>query len=390
MSKVKHILFLCSWYPKKNAPTLGNFVQKHAEAVALLNQVSVIAIFSHQEKTYTLEETTENKVNSFIVYYPKVTFPIPGIKQLIQAFRTKKAFKIAYNAVIEKQDKPDFVHLNLVFSIGRFALYLKRKFNLPFVVTEHSTAYHMGSNRLPYFALKYSVNCMKQAAMILPVSKDLQHSLTKLGINVPMRIVPNVVNEHIFGNLPIIQPEKTRFIHISTAVDDHKNISGMLRSVKQLSEITTDFHFLIVSDGDIKPFIDLAYNQLKISKDLLSFEGTKTTREVAEAMNESSAFVLFSNYENLPCVILEALTVGKPIISTAVNGVPECVDASNGVLIEPRNEEQLTDAMLAFIRKEVTFDATTIKEQALNNYSYQAVGEAFDAIYTEILEQHVS
>lgn len=390
MNKRKHILFLCSWYPNKNAPTLGNFVQKHAESAALFNQVSVIAIFSHSESSFILERSTENDVNSFIVYYPKVTFPIPGIKQLIQAYRTKKAFKLAFKEVVENHGKPEFAHLNQVFPIGQFAIYLKRKYNLPFVVTENSTAYHMGSNRLPYFALKFAVNCMKQAAMILPVSKDLQLSLNKLGVNVPMRVIPNVVNEHIFGNLPIYQLEQTRFIHISTAVDDHKNISGMLRSVKKLSEITTDFHFLIVSDGDTKPFIDLAYNQLRIAKELLSFEGTKTTQEVAEAINQSTAFVLFSNYENLPCVILEALTVGKPVISTAVNGVPECVNTSNGILIEPGDEEQLTQAMLSIIQKEVEFDSKKIKLQALDTYSYRAVGKTFDAIYDEILEGHVS
>lgn len=390
MQTKKHILFLASWYPNKNAPTLGNFVQKHAEAAALYNHISVIAIFSHRENNYSLECSTENGVNNYIIYYPKVTLPIPGIKQLIQIYRTKKAFKTAFKKVLDNQGMPELVHLNQVFPIGRHALYLKRKHNLPFVVTENSTSYHMGSNKLPYPALKFSVNCMKKADMILPVSKDLQYSLNKLGVKIPMEIIPNVVNEHIFGNLPVQHPDKTRFIHISTAVDDHKNISGILRSIRELSGISTNFHFLIVSDGNVKPFIDLAYNQLKISEDLLSFEGTKTTEEVAASVNESSAFVLFSNYENLPCVILEALTVGKPVISTSVNGVPECVNESNGILIEPRNETQLVQAMLQIIRNEKQFDSEAIKKEALNRYSYQAVGKKFDAIYNEIIHRYVS
>ncbi len=390
METKKHILFLCSWFPNKNAPTLGNFVQKHAESAALYNDISVIGIFSHDEKDYVLETSVLNGVHNYIVYYPKVTLPIFGLKQLVQKVRTKKAFNMAFKAVLDQHGMPKMVHLNQVFPLGQFAVYLKKKFNLPFVATEHSTAYHMGNNRLPYLALQYALRCMKKASLILPVSKDLENSLKKLGIHVPMRIVPNVVNEHIFGNLPLFEPQKTHFVHISTANDDHKNISGILRTIKQLSAITTDFHFKIISDGTIEPFIEMAYNQLSISKDLLSFEGTKTTEEVAQAINESSAFVLFSNYENLPCVILETLTVGKPVISTNVNGVPECLDQSNGILIEPRNEQQLLNAMLQIINKEVHFDSEKIKSDALQKYSYQAVGKHFDEIYNEILKNHVS
>ncbi|MCO5268464.1 MAG: glycosyltransferase [Brumimicrobium sp.] len=386
MANRKRILFLCSWYPNKNAPTLGNFVQKHAESAALVNQISVIGVFSHNEKGYLLENKLENGVHTYIVYYPKVTFPFFIMKRLLQLYRTKKAFNLAYKEMVKNQGVPQLVHLNQVFPIGRFAVHLKKKFKIPFVVTENSTAYHMGSNRLPYLGLKHAISCMKKAERILPVSKDLQKSLTKLGVNVPMEIVPNVVNEHIFGDLQIEIPEKTSFLHVSTADDAHKNISGILRTIKKLSEITTNFHFRIISDGKIQPFIEMAYNQLNLSKDLITFEGTKTTSEIAEAMNESTAFVLFSNYENLPCVILESLTVGKPVITTNVNGIPECIDESNGILIEPRDEEKLLEAMLLFINKETCFDNAKIKQEALKKYSYRAVGEAFDHIYNDILK----
>ena len=55
----KKVLFLCSWYPNRRNPTLGNFVQKHAEAASLLNEVVVVAIIA--DDTISSIEIVENK-----------------------------------------------------------------------------------------------------------------------------------------------------------------------------------------------------------------------------------------------------------------------------------------------------------------------------------------
>lgn len=390
MQKKKHILFLASWYPNKNAPTLGNFVQKHAEAAALFNEITVISVFSHTSDTYEIVDVTENNVRSITCYYPKVTLSIPLLKQLLQLYRTRKAFNRAFSLYLESGQKPELVHLNVVYPAGYFATRIKQKLNIPFVVTEHSTAFHEGKNKMPALPLKMAIRTMNEAAKILPVSEDLKKSLIRHGVTTPMHIISNVVNENIFRITTENQPEKIQFIHISTAIDEHKNVSGIIRSVKKLSQLTVNFHFLIVSDGILEPFIDLAYNQLNIPTSLLSFEGTKTTTEIAEAIGGSTALALFSNYENFPCVIPEAFMLGKPVISTAVNGIPEHVNPDNGILIDAQNEQQLTEAMLSVIQQKTTFDADEIRKYALKHFSYEAVGRQFDEVYNEILSSHVS
>lgn len=386
----KKILFLSSWYPNKNAPTLGNFVQKHAEAAALYNTVHVIAIFPHTEKQYTLDHSDKNSVNSILSYYPQVTCPIPLLKQFLQYHRTRKAFRRAYAYYATTFGKPDLVHVNVVYPIGLWAKRLKSSEKVPYVVTEHSTAFHLDSNKLSATALSLGVSWMNHAEKILPVSEDLKRSLTQRGVTQPMEVISNVVNEHIFGSLPAVEPEKTTFIHISTAIDAHKNVSGIVRSISELSKKTTDFQFIIVSDGDLTPFVELAYKKLAIPPDILRFEGTKTTEEIADLINNSSALVLFSNFENFPCVIPEAFMLGKPVISTNVNGIPEHVNQHNGILIEARNEEQLVNALSAIIDHKTHFDKAAIKSYAHEQFSYQAVGKKMDAVYNEILNKHVS
>ena len=63
---------------------------------------------------------------------------------------------------------------------------------------------------------------------------------------------------------------------------------------------------------------------------------------VEQYLAEADAFVLSSNYEGLPLVILEAMASGLPIVSTDVGGVKDVV-TDNGLLVEPHSIEKLAE-----------------------------------------------
>ena len=89
--KGKKVLFLCSWYPNRKNPTLGNFVQKHAEAVSLLNEVVVLAIVA--DDTILSIEIVENKrgaLNEILIYYPKKKTSLPLLGSNLSIKRRKR------------------------------------------------------------------------------------------------------------------------------------------------------------------------------------------------------------------------------------------------------------------------------------------------------------
>ncbi|MCB4234228.1 glycosyltransferase family 4 protein [Kaistella anthropi] len=71
------------------------------------------------------------------------------------------------------------------------------------------------------------------------------------------------------------------------------------------------------------------------------------SQEVSEKMRASDCFVLFSDYENFPCVLLESLSTGTPVIATKVGGIPEVVNEKNGILIS-NSKDELYEAMKKF------------------------------------------
>ena len=64
--KPLHILFLASWYPSTANATLGNFIQRHAEAVALTHKVTVVGAFEAPHPT--VEIHTEGNLTEVRAY----------------------------------------------------------------------------------------------------------------------------------------------------------------------------------------------------------------------------------------------------------------------------------------------------------------------------------
>jgi glycosyltransferase involved in cell wall biosynthesis len=291
---------------------------------------------------------------------------------------------MGYKIVKDKFQKPDIVHLNIVYPLGIWAYWLKKRYKIPYVITENSSGFHVTSDHAyPKPILKLCQRIIKNANYILPVSLNLKENLKLLNPSGQFDIISNVVDENLFISTDSKSTTNKRLIHISTGVDEIKNLTGMIHVMHELKSQNCTITLDIVSDGDIEYARKLA-SDLKLDN-VVTFHSTKTTIEIAEMIQASDALLMFSNYENFPCVIAEAMMCGKPVISSNVNGIPEHVHEFNGVLVNPRDEKALGHEIKRFAYGELNFDAKEIRTYALANFSYSEVGKKFTAIYKKIL-----
>ncbi|MCO6499301.1 MAG: glycosyltransferase family 4 protein [Vicingus serpentipes] len=385
MNKKYNILFLSSWYPNKTSPQAGNFVQKHAHAVAQHCHVSVLHVAPRiQKEKFVIEQNSCDGVVEVIVYYQKITSKIPLLGTLLKFKAQLAAYQKGMKIILNQSKKIDLVHLNVTFPSGFFALHLKKKLKIPFIITEHWTAFlKTDPTKINFIEKHYIKKIAKQAEAICPVSEDLKKAMVGFGINHRYHIIPNVVNTNIFIPNPP-NNNKIGILHLSNLKDEHKNITGIINVVKKLSQHRNDFKVTIAGNGDIKKFKQKS-DALNISEEILSFEGEKTTEEVAELMNKNDIFLLFSNYENLPCVIAEALVMGLPTIASNVGGIAEMVNEENGVLVHPKNEEELFQKLNELINNIKKYNKSIISNKAQEKYSYETVGKAYLSIYESIL-----
>ena len=102
-------------------------------------------------------------------------------------------------------------------------------------------------------------------------------------------------------------------------------------------------------------------------------------------MQQADAFILFSKHENFPCVVIEALCCGLPVVASNVGGIPEAVDETNGVLVEPDNISVLQNAIVTVMHSLTKYNRENISGNAISKYNYQVIAKQFIAAYNDLL-----
>lgn len=386
----KNILWLASWYPNALAPYDGDFIQRHAGAVARFQKITVIYIKKDEEGVITKDIKTfsavHNNLNELIVFYHPGKTGLRFLNRLLSSIKYKKVYREVLKKYIKENGKPDLVHVHVALKAGLQALFLKWKLRVPYIVTEHWTGYHKAAKiniyNSGFLFRKYTEKVLANASLFLPVTKNLGEVINNTITKIPYEVTGNVVDTGLFYYKPRFI-SKFRFIHVSS-LNYQKNPEGIIRSVKQLAEEGLNFELIVI--GSItKELIDLA-DSLSLTGKYIIFRSSISYAEVAKEMQDASSLVLFSRIENVPCIISEALCCGLPIISSDVGGIHEIVNESNGILVESENEDQLTRAMKGMIINFNSYNKIEIAKKASNEFSYETIGKKISGIYKKILD----
>ena len=131
-------------------------------------------------------------------------------------------------------------------------------------------------------------------------------------------------------------------------------------------------------------------SELGISPDHLNILPEISTEEIASLMKAHHIFVLFSNYENLPCVVAEAHCMGMVVVGSDVGGTREMINEHNGLIVQARDEAGLLDNLIQVMDNLASYHPSAIQAQASSRYSYDSVGETFVGIYREVLGNFIA
>jgi glycosyltransferase involved in cell wall biosynthesis len=384
---MSNILWLASWYPDELSPYNGDFVQRHAVAVAQQVPITVIYMAQHGPEvempvSKTITRTTGN-LTEITVYFKYRPTGLALADKLLYNWKYFYHYRRFLRSYLAEHGKPALVHLHIPMKAGRMAYWLKQEFSIPYIVSEHSSAYsdevpdHY-ANRSAYYR-RWVKAIFEQATAVTTVSQKVAGLLQGLFNIKKIHLVPNVADTRFFHYKPFDLP-RFRFLHAST-MDHPKNMEGILNTLHRLKAVRQDWECLML--GWDNPSLRELAGRLGLN-DHVQWKGVVPYTEVAAYMQQSSALLMFSRYENLPCVVLEALCCGLPVISSRVGGIPEVVDSSNGLLVEAGNEGQLLQALLQFMETSGRYDRAGMAQAAQHEFSYEAVGRQFAELYRDL------
>ncbi len=105
-----------------------------------------------------------------------------------------------------------------------------------------------------------------------------------------------------------------------------------------------DLEALLIGDGESRAEVEAEIERCGVG-DRVRILGWKANPEVREAMRNARALLLPSFAEGLPVVIMEAMALGRPVISTYIAGIPELLDRECGWIVPAGSQAALTEAM---------------------------------------------
>jgi glycosyltransferase involved in cell wall biosynthesis len=378
------VLWLTSWYPNALNPFNGDFIQRHARAASLYNTVDVIHI--EPDSQGKIRSTSVTRIKKDQLTETIVLLRLKKGKQHVafNQFTYLHAFNKQIKTYVEKYGVPDIIHVHVPVKAGLIGMYMKRKYGLPLVVTEHAGIYQQGYNSIlnkPLWFKRLTRLVFKTCDTFLPVSAHSGNGVNRLVTKKPFTIVPNTVDTRLFYFKPSSTNSRFRFIHVSSMIET-KNPEAIIHAFKKFSLEFTHAELVLIGRDDDK--LQSLKESLHFKPDQLIIKGETAYENIALEMQAANAFVLFSRMENSPCVILEALCCGLPVISSNVGGINELIDNSNGVLTDYYSVPDLYIAMKNVYRNYNLYNRRSIAEKAVAKYSYEAVGSQISDAYKKL------
>jgi glycosyltransferase involved in cell wall biosynthesis len=168
-------------------------------------------------------------------------------------------------------------------------------------------------------------------------------------------VIPNGVDTARFAQVPDILATRSELgigpadpaVAIVAALRPEKNHELFLKVAEQVLQQITDAKFLVIGDGPRRGPLEQFARELNIEEHV-KFLGSRS--DVPRLLSASNVFALTSHNEANPVSILEAMSVGRPVVTTDVGSIREVVvNGRNGFLVPAGNGEQLTTRIVSLL-----------------------------------------
>jgi len=389
-----HVLVVPSWYPTRYDTVRGHFFRQQALALRRSGlQIGVIApaprslrFLGKEVRGWPSGVAVES--DEGIPTYRYYSWTWTGRLRRLYYRLWMRAGRLLFTRYVADWGFPDLVHAHVVHYAGTLAAEIKERYEIPYVITEHSSAYARGLLRRWQLSLVHDALAGAEARLV--VSPELGNLLQKqfASAAMPWSWVPNVVGDGFrLATSRVCKPSQESFRFLNVALMTvQKGQADLLRAFAAEFQGDPTVQLRIGGDGPMRAELQKLALDLDISRQV-TFLGMLDREQVIAEMQRADAFVLASHYETFGVVLIEALACGTPIIATACGG-PECiVHPSNGILVQPGDVTALGAAMAQMRETSCSYVPEVLHSECIAQFGEQAVTAQLNRIYQSCMRK---
>jgi len=384
-----HILLLPSWYPKNPSDVGGVFFRD--QALALVNHGHKVGVVAPQMKSV---RTLSSKTEKTSLPYFELDASLPTYRKEVLAalprvpygnyWLFKRAAKKLLRDYIKNQGKPDIIHAHAAVFAGAVAVDIAKEFDIPVVLTEHSTGFARGV--YSPWQLRLAEKAIAGSRLRISVSPSLGELLgdqfaSSKGL---WKWIPNVVADRFkTPNNFTPKDRPVRFLNLAL-MTTKKGQFDLVKAFHSVIESGLTAELWLAGDGPIRAELEEQAADLGIAEKV-RFLGLIAPEKVPQLLSEIDVMVVSSHYETFGVVAAEALTAGVPVIATRCGG-PECiVQEGDGLLVPPKQPLVLGQAIQQLGEELSSYNRRGIADRAKDRFSGPAVAARLTEEYEHVL-----
>ncbi|MBW7924902.1 MAG: glycosyltransferase [Burkholderiaceae bacterium] len=370
------VIILPSWYPAYENDYAGIFFREQAAALAESGlDVTVVSPLRWSLKTLVRRTRPLAPIDGLVeVRRPYLGPPrSPGLDTVIWSAFVRRM----YARYVHERGIPDILHVHSLYPAGIVgcALVARKR-----VLTEHSTGFlAMSATRLQ----DRDIAALRSFDRRIAVSQHLAHRMESLAPSVGQwNYVPNVVDTGFF--VPGSSCDDRIRVLTASNLIPAKRVDMLIRAFDAAFP-TGSAELRIAGDGSEHAALKTLAASLR-SADRIHFLGAVSRERLKSELDVCTMFALASLYETFGVVLVEALSMGKPVVATDSGGPASIVHAGNGILVPLHDQAALTRALAQLADTSQAYDAESIRADCIGRFGRVAVTAQLKRLYREALD----
>lgn len=372
-----YILIIARGYPSEKWPLNGIFEFDQAKALHLSGHKVVFASIDLRSirrwRKWGISNTGKDMIPIF-----NISIPVGNVPWPILYSAGKTGLSLLFKKILKENGYPDIVHAHFTLP-GAISSFIKKKYRIPLVVTEHNSEIHkdkLNSAIYPLGKIAY-----KNADRIISVSASLSESIKK-HFGFESTVISNISDISFFNYREKEKKNAFRFISVGTLI--YQKGFDLLIEAFGKTNFGKDVFLDIIGDGILKEDLQSEIEKLGLENQI-KLLGRMDRQKIGQRMHESDAFVLSSRGETFGLVYIEAMAAGLPLIATACGGPEEYVNEENGILVPVENVESLSKAMHKMFTNIDSFNRRRISETTVLKFSSGTISDQLSDLYNKVL-----
>ncbi|KJS71076.1 MAG: hypothetical protein JL56_15695 [Desulfotomaculum sp. BICA1-6] len=375
------IFIVPSGYSNEINPEKNIFIKEQVKALS--NQGNTIVVLNLKfiplrVRQGNLSCRIKREENVFSVEYCK-WIKMWGINKIpwLYLYNCERQMKHLYDAAEAEFGKPDVIYAHFSYYAGYVASKIAKEKNIPLVVQEHYST--LMQSHIPSYLVKIVTRTIQQANSFICVSENLKKSIQRHCecLDRKQYVVPNLIDE-MFKYYEVPQNDTFIFFTVGNFLP-RKRFAFLVRCF--CKAFSKEDNVILRIGGSGPEFSQIAElisaNQRKHQIFLL---GQLSREKVVKENISSNCFVLASECETFGVVYREAMSIGRPIITTDHGGFDKNLDERDGIMIPVDDEEALVYALQRMRNNYNKYSGKDISRRCLQETSPGVIAERVNNI----------